>query len=153
MVDGVHQRLDEVVEDRPAKIFLITATNDFINDPEVSALTVWNRYESLIKDIRQQIPGTMLYVQSTLPLNPKTKFYEGFNEKANELNKLLEAGSDRYDYIYLDIAASLCDDNGDLKEEYTTDGIHLSALGYFKWATELAHGRRMILDITNIMNK
>lgn len=150
VVDGVHQRLGEVLADDPSKIFLITATNDFINDTTTTALAVWAKYESLIRDIRRETPGTVLYVQSTLPLNPKSKFYPGFNEKALELNKLLEAGSDRYEYIYLDIAAELSDANGDLRDEYTTDGIHLSAAGYFQWASVLARGRRMIQDVTSI---
>ena len=143
VVDGVCQRLDEIVPDKPAKIFLITGTNDFINDPEISGLKVWERYEKLIQTILNEMPDTKLYVQSTLPLNPKSKFYEGFNERATELNKLLEAGMDRYKYFYLDIASILSDENGDLAEANTTDGIHLSATGYFKWAAELAKGMRM----------
>ncbi|MCR5709626.1 MAG: hypothetical protein K6G79_04000 [Bacteroidales bacterium] len=147
VVDGVHQRLGEVIADAPQKIFVVTATNDFINDTTATALSVWEKYESLIRDIRRELPETTLYIQSTLPLNPKSKFYPGFNERADELNKLLEAGSDRYDYIYLDIAAELSDENGDLRDEYTVDGIHLSAAGYFQWASVLARGRRMLIDI------
>lgn len=143
VVNGVCQRVDEIVPDKPSKIFLITGTNDFINDPEVTAVTVWERYEKLIQTIRKELPDTKLYVQSTLPLNPKSKFYEGFNPRAEELNKLLEAGMERYKYFYLDIASLLSDENGDLAEENTTDGIHLSAVGYFKWAAELARGMRM----------
>lgn len=143
VVNGVCQRVDEIVPDKPAKIFLLTGTNDFINDPEVSALTVWERYEKLIQTIQKEMPDTKLYVQSTLPLNPKSKFYEGFNPRVEELNKLLEAGMERYKYFYLDIASLLSDENGDLAEDNTTDGIHLSAVGYFKWAAELARGMRM----------
>ena len=143
VVDGVCQRLDEIIPDKPAKIFVITGTNDFINNPEKPAIEVWNSYEKLIQTIRTELPDTKLYVQSTLPLNPKSKFYEGFNERAMELNKLLDAGKERYGYFYLDIASLLSDENGDLAEINTTDGIHLSATGYFKWAAELAKGTRM----------
>ncbi|MBR1538925.1 MAG: hypothetical protein IJ636_05395 [Bacteroidales bacterium] len=146
VIDGVRQRLDEIVSDNPAKIYLITGTNDLVNDPKEPAIEVWNRYERLIKDIREMMPGTTLYVQSMLPLNPKSKFYEGFNDRAAEINKLLEAGKERYDYFYLDIASLLSDTNGDLDERYTTDGIHLSAAGYFVWAAELARGSRMMVQ-------
>lgn len=144
VIDGVHQRLDEVVADHPDKIFLITGTNDLINDPEVTALQVYDRYEKLILDIQEQLPLTELYVQSMLPLNPKSKFYEGFNERASEINKLLEAASGRYGFYYIDIASVLSDEKGDLREDCTTDGIHLSANGYFYWAAELARGNRMM---------
>ena len=141
---GVDQRLEEIVADKPSKVFLITGTNDLINEPELPAIKLWDRYEKLIKDIREQLPETELYVQSMLPLNPKTKFYAGFNDRAAELNKLLDAGAGRYGYYFIDIASKMTDENGDLQEECTTDGIHLSAIGYFKWAAELARGNRMM---------
>ena len=144
VIDGVCQRLDELENDNPVKIFLMTGTNDLINEPDIAAVKVWERYEHLLREIRRMYPGTILYVQSILPLNPKTKFYEGFNEKAAEINKLLSAGMDRYDYFYLDIAEKLSDANGDLDARYTTDGIHLSATGYFVWCTELVKGNRMM---------
>lgn len=146
VIDGVRQRLDEVIADRPAKIFLITGTNDLVNEPELPAIEAWNRYEKLIKEIRDQMPGTALYVQSMLPINPMSKFYEGFNSRVAEINKLLEAGKDRYEYFYIDIATKLSDENGDLDATYTTDGIHLSAAGYFVWAAELAKGSRMMVQ-------
>lgn len=146
VVEGVDQRLDEVTRHKPRKIYLITATNDFINDSDVTALEVWKRYEKLIQDIISQMPKTSLYVQSTLPLNPKSKFYPGFNERAAELNKLLSGAAERYGYFYLDIASLLSDENGDLRDEYTFDGIHLNATGYFVWAAELAKGGRMLRE-------
>ena len=147
VVDGVCQRVDELVADQPDKIFLITGTNDLVNEPEATALTVYDRYEKLIRTIREQLPQTELYVQSILPLNPKSKFYAGFNDRAAEINKLLDAGAGRYGYFYIDIAKVLSDEKGDLREDCTTDGIHLSANGYFFWAAELARGNRMMLSI------
>ena len=153
VVEGVDQRLDNFEGTQPDKFFLMTGTNDFVNDPEVSAFTVWTRYEALIKDIREQYPRAMLYVQGILPMNPKSSYYAGFNEKAAEVNKMLDAGQSRYEYIYLDIPSLLSDENGDLKDEVTADGIHLTASGYFVWAAELAKGLRMMqnLDPTDLL--
>ena len=147
VVLGVDQRLDEIERHKPVKIYLITGTNDFINDPNVTAMEVWQRYEQLIKDIRAQMPLAAFHVMSTLPLNPKSKFYEGFNDKAAELNKMLSSAAGHYGYAYIDIASVLSDENGDLRDAYTTDGIHLSATGYFVWATELAKSNRMMRDL------
>lgn len=146
VIEGVTQRIDELVPDAPVKIFLMTGTNDLINEPELSAVEAWGRYETLIRTIAEKLPGTRLYVQSVLPLNPKSSLYAGVNARVAELNKLLDAGKDRYKYMYLDIASRLSDENGDLYPEYTTDGIHLSATGYFVWATELAKGPRMMIQ-------
>ena len=69
---------------------------------------------------------------------------ERIDEHATLLHARLDAGKERYKYFYLDIASLLSDENGDLLENCTTDGIHLSAIGYFKWAAELARGNRMM---------
>lgn len=146
VVDGLRQRVPDLANNKPYKIFLQTGCNDLVNDPEIPAIQVWERYENLIKDIIAQYPNAFLYVQSILPLNPVSQYYEGFNARAQEINKLLDAGHERYGYFYLDIASKLADENGDLRKECTTDGIHLSALGYFIWATELAQGNRMMIE-------
>lgn len=146
MVEGIMQRLDEVAADHPAKIFLQTGANDFVADKNLSAVKLWGRYEKLIQAIHKQMPGTHLYVQSMLPVNPKSEHYEGYNERVAELNKLLEAGGERYDYAYVDIASRLTDEKGDLRDDCTFDGLHLNADGYFLWAVELAKGPRMMID-------
>ncbi len=148
IVKGVCQRVEDLAVNQPYKIYLLTGCNDLVNDPEVPAVKVWEDYEVLIKKIVELYPFTAVYVQSILPLNPKSKFYEGFNERAEEINKLIAAAAARYGYLYLDIAALLSDEKGDLREDCTTDGIHLSALGYYIWAGELAKGNRMILEPT-----
>ncbi len=147
VVAGVDQRVPEVARHKPAKLYMVTGTNDFINNPEISAIEVWQKYEKLIKDIREQMPQTAVHVFSTLPLNPKTKYYEGFNERAAELNKLLQSAAGRYGYAFIDITKILSDENGDLCAEYTTDGIHLNVIGYYLWAGELAKANRMLRDL------
>lgn len=143
-VQGIYDRLDEIVEDNPHKIFLLTGTNDLLNNPDITPVQLWNNYEKLIKAIRKRLPDTQLYVQSILPLNPKSKFYPGVNEKVVEVNKFIAAATNTHEYFYIDIASRLADENGDLKDEYTFDGIHLSADGYFVWAKELALGNRLL---------
>ena len=145
VIEGIIDRVDEIADENAGKIFLMTSTNDLLNDQELPISEIWAKYESLIIKLRKEMPNTILYVHSVLPLNPKTKFYEGNNERITELNKLLDAGKDRYEYIYIDIASLLSDTNGDLADEYTTDGIHLSATGYFVWAKKLAEGYRIMI--------
>lgn len=147
VIDGVCQRVDELVADNPDKVFVMTGCNDLVNDPEVSAMTVYDRYENLIRTIREQLPETELYVQSILPMSPKSKYYEGFNTKVAEINKLLAGGTGRYGYYFIDVAKPLSNAEGDLLDECTTDGIHLSAYGYFLWAGELVKGNRMMQSI------
>lgn len=153
-IEGVRLRLDDIAADRPNKIMLMIGTNDLVKFPGRTAAEVWADYEKLLKDIAVKMPRANLYVTGVLPMNLKSPDYAGFNERAAELNKLLKAGKERYGYIYVDLASELMDENGDLKAEFTTDGCHLSALGYFVWATNLlANGRPMVVGNPYLLDK
>lgn len=148
VIGGIDQRLDEIVSLKPAKIFLQSGCNDMIYKEKVDVAKVWADYEKLIKDIKKQMPETDLYIQSVFHVGKDVKYADVFNAAADEVNKLLEAGIEKYEYFYLDINSKLVDEEGYLSSNYTCDGIHLSAQGYFIWATELLQGNRlMILDI------
>lgn len=130
---GILQRLDEVVAHSPEKVFLLTGPNDLINDPQLSNEAFWERYQVLIKAIREKLPDTKLYIHSILPLNPISKFYENYNDRASEANANLAAGAQQYGYTFIDLVPSLKDENGDLRAEYTSDGLHLTGAGYQAW--------------------
>ena len=108
-------------------------TNDFINDTTVTVESVWKSYQKVIKKIKRKLPNCELFVQSLLPLHPKTKFYSGRNEKAEELNSYLSSSAEKFGYKYVEIASKLKDENGDLADIYTEDGIHLLPTGYLVW--------------------
>lgn len=146
VIEGVYNRLDDIIDEQPNKIYLMIGINDFINDENCKVSKAWASYEKVIKKIRESLPQTILYVQSTLPLSAeKSEKYGDVNTKVVELNKLLDAGKERYKYVYLDIASLLKAEDGTLASTNTTDGVHLSADGYFIWATELAKANRMII--------
>ena len=134
---GILQRLDEVVAHKPEKLFLLTGPNDLINDPQLGIEAFWATYETLIAAIRQALPETQLYIHSILPLNPKTKFYEGYNDRAKAADQLLAQNAGKYGYTFIDLVPSMIDDKGDLKDEFTSDGLHLTADGYKVWVSIL----------------
>lgn len=132
-VEGLLLRLDDVIEENPSKIFLMIGINNFINDTTQSVASVWTGYQQVIERLKRSLPSTELYIQSTLPLNPMTKFYEGRNKKVRELNTLLIDNADRYGYTYIDISELLTDVDGNLGKMYTCDGIHLLPDAYRTW--------------------
>ncbi len=132
-VEGMLLRIDDVVQENPRKIYLMAGINDFVNDTSLSAATLWETYQELISAIKTALPSTELYVQSTLPVNPLTPYYEGRNQKVEGLNLFLSSKADSMGYTYLDIASSLKEKNGDLASVYTLDGIHLRPNAYRIW--------------------
>lgn len=147
--DDILDRIADVKAMAPDKIFLQVGRNDMGGKETIDVAECWTKYEKLIKEIKKELPETDLYVQSVFPVGRQVEYCDQFNAAAQQLNNLLEAGVERYEYFYLDIWSVLADEQGYMKEEYSYDGVHLVADGYFKWATVLLEGggaRLMVFD-------
>lgn len=130
---GILGRLDDVVDENPSKIYLLSGVNDMFEDPNVAKEEVWNRYQQLIEAICDRMPDAELTISTTLPVNPLTKLYPGINEKVAYLNSQLKANALKYGYNFIDLAPILSDKNGDLSAQHTCDGIHLLPSAYHMW--------------------
>lgn len=94
-----------------------------------------DKYGKLIDLIRQINPNCEILVQSIIPLT-KTKsdnddIYK--NEKVKEYNDLLKEMSKEKNVKYIDVASVLSNNNGDLPEEASSDGVHLNKEYCLKW--------------------
>ena len=137
-IEGFTARLDEVASQKPDAIVIIGGCNSLVKWPESTPETVWSAYETLLSRLRELLPDTPLFVESVLPLSPKDAGeYEGFNDKAEALNAFLEKNQSRFAYRYLDLASLVRDARGDLREDLTPDGCHLTLEGYRIWADQL----------------
>lgn len=138
---GVLERLDEVTEGKPAKIFLLIGINDVSRN--IPDSLILNNYRKIVRRIKAESPSTKLYLQTLLPTNNKfTKFPRHYNREEhvfwlnNELKKL--AAEERVTLI--DLYPEFVDSEGRLVEAYTHDGLHLTHEGYKKWAEVLKKG-------------
>lgn len=128
---GLMARIDEVTEGKPAMIFLMIGTNDLAwggkTVPEVR-----DKIAELLDTIKEESPETEIYLQSVLPvIDGRASKFENKNiELLNvELEKL--AASRRISWVNL--APFFKDKKGQLKKEFTTDGLHLNGRAYYKW--------------------
>ena len=136
VLKGMYNRLDDITANEPVAIYLMGGINDITN-PSKTVDEIWKDYEKLIDKITKDIPDAFLFVQSTLPVSAERDKDNLINPKVVELNKYLKAAAEKYKYRYIDVASALSDDNGFLKPDYTLDGLHLAADGYFVWSTVL----------------
>ncbi len=84
-------------------------------------------YSKLIKSIKEASPKTKIVLQSIFPV---CRSYTAIsNTKIKEGNKWIIEVAKQTGSFYLNTAEALCDDEGYLKEEYSTDGCHLTPLG------------------------
>lgn len=135
---GILNRLPEILQTKPSKLFLMDGIND---------ITAGRGVEEIIRNIRKMIemcqtisPKTKLYVQSVLPVNDACLAYDGLKGKNTEVTKLnneLRNLCSSQNITYINIASLVSDENGSLKAELTKDGIHLHPQGYIIWSDYL----------------
>ena len=92
-------------------------------------------YEELIDKIREVKPDCEIIIQSIIPVT-KTKsdndsIYN--NKKISEYNALIKEMSDRKKIKFVNLVPALADENGNLPENASPDGVHLNKEYCLKW--------------------
>ena len=108
-----------------------------------------------IREIRGQNSGPLDAGRSTLDLVPEApnvfvlgvapmaRWWEGARERnavIREINARLAAGSGENGYRFIELESALADENGFLRGELTSDGVHLSAKGYVAVLEKMKQG-------------
>jgi lysophospholipase L1-like esterase len=129
---GLLLRLDEVLESEPLKIFVEIGINDLRRN--IDKDTVVSNYRQIVGQIKTKSPRTIIYLQGILPVTETyDKMYGGHvNDQVFYVNEKIKELSNGKDIIYLDIAPLFYNESEALKEEYSIDGLHLSADAYNK---------------------
>ena len=115
------------------QIVLLIGTNDIGKDvPMNEAL---NNLESVIQTISCDYPLSQIKLVSILPVNEGEDFkqtvYIRTNEKINAWNQAYQDLASAYMQVeFVPVFENLLDQEGQLKADYTTDGLHLSVAGY-----------------------
>ena len=89
-----------------------------------------------VQQIRRRLPACRVYVLSYYPVNctlPGMRpdaFGARTNEELRAVNGELEALAAALGCTYIDVFDCLTDENGNLRAEYTIEGMHMYANGY-----------------------
>ncbi len=124
---GVLARLDDIMVNEPAALFILIGTNDlnwwnYRQDEEIL-----ENYEKILNRCKELSPETKVFVQSILP---RAKRYANHILK---LNKKINSLADKFSYTYIDLFPHFADKNNALKAEFNNDHLHLMAEGYKTW--------------------
>ena len=95
------------------------------------------RYEKMVQEILARLPGVQLTLLAYYPVNHDAApddswFFYRTNERIHEANEAVEALAEKYHLGFLDLNAPLTDENGNLKAEFTIDGVHMYPNGYWE---------------------
>jgi len=130
---GILRRLDNSVFDCAATdVFLMIGINDLGagRTPEVME----QGYREILKRIHDTAPAVRVHVQSVLPTRGK---YAKHNAPVLDFNQRIQKLAAEFGYDYIDLHKLMTDENGELKTEFTPEGLHLSEAAYVVWRAEI----------------
>ncbi len=133
--EGMLARVNTIVEAHPSKIFIMVG----INDISLSRTNkkILRNYKQIVEVIKQSSPNTEIFIQSTLPINNDFRVYKrliGKEGQIKSLNKKLEQLAIEEKINFINLYPFFLNSEAKLKEEYTSDGLHLSDDAYLLWS-------------------
>ena len=129
--DILENMQDRVYRYNPSKVIILIGVNDVVYD--ISMDETISNIDKIIKGIKNNLPNCEIYVESIYPVNHDIRRNNAGNRENSdikEINEKLEDYCEDNDITYIDMYDLLKDDDDNLKEEYTKDGLHLSDKGY-----------------------
>ena len=132
-VRGVLGRLDSSVYDCAATdVFILIGINDLGagHTPDVME----QGYREMLQRIHTNAPGVRIHIESVLPTRGN---YAHHNANIRDFNERLRKMAAEFGCDYLDLHQLMIDDQGELKPEFTHEGLHLTAPAYVVWQAEV----------------
>lgn len=123
---------------KPAYVFINIGTND-LNGPEYCQEELIERYAQILQGIREHLPEAKLFLLAYYPVNtvvgsriPYMKEILKYrtNARIKAANEAVRDLAERFEMQFLDLNEPLTDEQGELKAEYTIEGMHMYANGY-----------------------
>ena len=142
--EGVLARLDEITNAKPVKLFLMIGINDISQNYNNDYLC--SNFEKIVRQLKKESPGTIIYIQSILPVNNDFSRYKKLINKEKQivqLNKRLKYLFKREKIYFVNLYPLFLQKKRTLHREYTTDGLHLNEAGY----------QRLVNAIRNLIEK
>ncbi len=134
VVQGIRERVGSIVKGRPAKIFLMAGANDVSHN--LTADSIAHATLELVDFIHSLSPTTRIYVQSMLPINNsfgRYKLMQGKEQVIRDINAIVEPAVRQRGHTWVNLHPAFCDADGNLRADFTNDGLHLLAPGYMVW--------------------
>lgn len=131
---GVLERLQDVIDGKPKKVFILIGINDISRN--IPDSLILRNYKLMIDRIRKGSKKTHIYFNTLLPVNAsfgKFKNHYGKDEHILYINSEIKKLAAK-NVIIIDLYQQFLDRDNHLKAELTKDGLHLIPEGYQVWA-------------------
>lgn len=138
-VNGIFDRLHQILPGHPKEIFLLCGVNDISH--HLSSQEIASRMERVIERIQAESPQTKLYLESCIPINESFGRYKnviGKTDQVPELNELYRQIAKRKGIPFINIFPLFVKPGTNiLRADLTHDGLHLTNEGYDIWVNAL----------------
>jgi lysophospholipase L1-like esterase len=128
---GIYKRLGLFSKTRPDVIYVMAGINDLRQGATDEA--VLRNHRRIVRRLREDHPLTQVIVQSILP----TRLSTVSNIRIRKINQKLALIAKQEGANYINIHNWFADAKGNLRQDLTTDGLHLSFEGYQVWQAVL----------------
>lgn len=101
------------------------------------------KYTEVVDQLHELAPEAKIVIQANMHVSEKKSNSDEIfnNQNIKARNHAIATLADNETFFYVDMNEAVCDENGDLKEEYTHDQIHLLGMYNELWKEFLlAHG-------------
>jgi len=126
----------------PQRIFVMIGINDLLKGTD--SANVLKNNQAIVRQLRQTHPEADIILQSVLPHSGDRATWEGRaklaripNQQILQFNRKLAAIAKAEKVHYLDLNPLFADEQGLMRKELTTDGLHLNPQGYLVWSTAM----------------
>ena len=133
---GLYRRMREnVLCIKPKAVVILIGTNDlqFEFTPDFIAMNM----ENILKLFKEECPDCKVILEAVYPVI-EGRAGRRKNKDILEVNRKYKALAEKYGADFVDLTGLLADDRGNLREDCTYDGLHLSAKGYEVTTREIA---------------
>jgi lysophospholipase L1-like esterase len=138
-------RLSAFSQTRPTTIYVLAGINDLRQGASDAVLL--DNLRQIVRRLRLNHPQSQIILQSILP----TRLSAIPNERIHNLNQQITIIAQQEGTGYLNLHTLFVDSQGQLRQDLTTDGIHLTRQGYEVWQGALNYAEAIIA--TNRVNR
>jgi hypothetical protein len=111
-------------------VYLMIGINNITWGQDPSVEVIGADYGRLLEAMVAAAGGAEIHVESTLPVRTQ---WPGDTANTRALNEIVRGHCERLGLDYIDLWPRMADASGELRAEYTGDGVHLTLGGYESW--------------------
>ena len=117
---------------QPERVYIMLGVNEL---GWVKSEAFYNQYAKVVDQVRADNPDAKIFLQSIMPVTAKKDAQKSYvnNQRIKEYNELILKLAKEKKCWYVDVVSAVQDNDGCLRADFATDGVHLNRPGCQAW--------------------